>query len=98
VEAEDTIHDLKFCRLDQVGVRYLNGMQHAVQALLPEAQEPEEFREFRADVVLLPHIALQEPRVVRPPVIDMGCGEPKTGELTLERFLLGSGRSIAGNS
>src|SRR5262245_2949556 len=42
----------------------------------PEIEEFIELRKCRAEIVILPDIALQQPRVIRPPVESVGSGQP----------------------
>jgi hypothetical protein len=63
-------------RLDQPRMRHGDRVQRAFQSLQPEIKELVERRKCRAEIVILPDIALQQPGVVRPPVENVGCGQP----------------------
>src|SRR5215471_21850349 len=57
-------------------MRHGDRVQRAFQGLEPEIEEFVEHRKCRAEIVILPDIALQQPGVIRPPVENVGCGQP----------------------
>src|SRR5262249_55153717 len=57
-------------------MRHGDRVQRAFQSLQPEIEEFVERRKYRAEIVILPDIALQQPGVIRPPVENVGCGQP----------------------
>ena len=62
--------------LDQLRMRHCDRVQRAFQGLQPEIEGFVERRKYRAEIVILPNIALQQPGVIRPPVENVGCGQP----------------------
>src|SRR5215471_5439755 len=56
-------------------MRHGDRVQRAFQGLQPETKELVERRKYRAEIVILPDIALQQPGVIRPPVKNVGCGQ-----------------------
>src|SRR5215471_13443946 len=57
-------------------MRHGDRVQRAFQGLEPEIEEFVERRKYRTEIVILPDIALQQPRVIRPPVQNVSCGQP----------------------
>jgi hypothetical protein len=84
MQAENTVHGKDLGWLDQPRMGNKNGMKRAFEFLLPEVQEPPELRETGVKVILLPHIGLQEPRVVRSPIQNSGRGKTVPLELAPE--------------
>src|SRR5271169_3556720 len=67
-------------------MRHGHRVQRPFELLEPEVEELVQFREYRAKVVALPDIALQEPGVVRPPVQDVRRGQSIAFELFAKVF------------
>ena len=65
-------------------MRHRDRVQWSFQLLLPERQETLQFGEVRAEIVVLPDIALQQPGMIRAPVEDMGGSQPVAGDLLLK--------------
>jgi len=61
-------------------------MERPVERLLPECEKSLQFREFRAEVIFLPDVGLQQPGMIGTPIKDLRGGEPVTGELAPEVF------------
>jgi hypothetical protein len=76
VQPELAVDRADLGRLDQTRMRYGDRVQRAFQGLEPEIEELVERRKYRAEIVILPDKALQQPRVIRPPVENVGCGQP----------------------
>ena len=76
VQAEHPVDGPDLRRPQQPGVRHRHGVQRPLQVLAPKREEFLQHRKLRPDVVLLPNIGLQQPRVIRPAVEDPGGGEP----------------------
>jgi hypothetical protein len=70
---------------DEPLVRDRHGVQRAVQFALPEIEEAEQLGELRRQIVLLPDKGLQQIRMIRIPIEDMGRGQAIAPELLLER-------------
>src|SRR5262249_10799908 len=68
VQPELAVDRADLGRLDQPGMRHSDRVQRAFQGLQPEIEEFVEHRKCRAEIVILPDIALQQPGVIRPPV------------------------------
>ena len=68
MEAENAIHRFDLGRLDEAGMRDRDRMQDAFERFLPEFQKRLQFWKIWAKVVVLPDVALQQPRMVRAPV------------------------------
>jgi hypothetical protein len=75
-----------FRRLDQLAMRHRHRMQNALERTLPELQEALQLRELRKEIVFLPNVGLQQPRVVRPPIEDLRGGQAIAIELALKVF------------
>src|SRR4249919_194900 len=73
-------------RLDQPRMGHGHRVQRAFELLEPEVEELVQFRKYRAQVVALPDIALQEPGVVRPPVQDVRRRQSVAFELFAKVF------------
>src|SRR5690242_15272364 len=56
-------------------------VQRPLELLQPEGEKAVEDREFGAQIVVLPHIGLQQRRVVGHPIENLGRGKPITLEL-----------------
>src|SRR5215469_7406512 len=68
VQPELAVDRADLGRLDQPRMRHGDRVQRAFQGLQPEIEEFVERRKYRAEIVILPNIALQQPRVIGPPV------------------------------
>ena len=68
MEAENAIHRFDLGRLDQAGMRDCDRMQDTFERFLREFQKRLQFWKIWAKVVVLPDVALQQPRMVRAPV------------------------------
>lgn len=84
MQPELAVERLHLGRLDQAGVRHRHGVEDSVQRLLPEGQKALQFREFRAEIVFLPEIGLEQPGVVRAPVEDVRRSQAITLHLAAE--------------
>src|SRR5262245_37533615 len=84
VQPEFAVDRPQLGRLDQPGVRHGDRMQNALERALPESQEALQLREIRAQVVLLPDVGLQQPRIVRPAIQDASGGQAIAAQLTLK--------------
>src|SRR5215470_20276685 len=73
VQLELAANGLDLRRSNQSRVGDADRMQRSFKFVFPELQEPLELGEARVKIVVLPHIALQEPRVIRPPVENVRC-------------------------
>lgn len=62
-------------------------MDRAFELGRPEGEEFRQHRIFRGDVVILPDIGLEEPRMVGKMVKDLCCGEAIAFELPLEGMI-----------
>src|SRR5689334_8898043 len=62
-------------RPDQPRMGNGDRMQRSFKRLEPEIEEFVECRKCRAEIVVLPDIGLKEPRMIRPPVEDIGRGQ-----------------------
>jgi hypothetical protein len=67
-------------------VRHHYGMQRAIQRSSPECQKILQDGKVRPSVVLLPHIRLQQPRVIRPPIENMRSSQSETCKLATATF------------
>src|SRR6516164_8830388 len=76
VQPELAVDRADLGRLDQTRMRHGDRVQRAFQGLQPEIEEFVERRKYRAEIVVLPNIALQQPGVIRPPVQNVSCGQP----------------------
>jgi hypothetical protein len=76
VQPELAVDRADLGRLDQPRMRHGDRVQRTFQGLQPEIEELVERRKCRAQIVILPDIALQQPRVVWPPVENVSCGQP----------------------
>ena len=74
----------QFGWFDESRVRHHHRMQGAIERFAPEIEKSLQFGEFRAEIVLLPDIGLEQPGVIGAPVEDMRRRQPVSGELTLE--------------
>ena len=72
-------------RRQQLGAADADAEQPALDMGRPELQEPAQLRELRRHVVMLPDEGLQQARMVRQPVGDLGRGEPVAAQLQLQR-------------
>src|SRR5690348_12499917 len=68
-------------RADQPCMRYGDRVQRPFKGLQPEIEKLVERRKRRAEIVILPDIGLQQPRMVGPPVEDVSRGQPVALEL-----------------
>jgi len=68
MEAENAIHRFDLGRLDEAGMRDCDRMQDTFERFLPEFQKRLQFGKIRAQVIVLPDVGLQQPRMVRAPV------------------------------
>ena len=68
VQPELAVDRTDLGRLDQPRMRHGDRVQRAFQGLQPEIEELVERRKYRAEIVILPDIALQQPGVIRPPI------------------------------
>jgi hypothetical protein len=84
VEPEQAVDGLQFGRFDESRMGNGHRMQRAVQFLPPKVEKPLQFREYRAEIVLLPHVRLKQPGVIGPPIENVCGGEPVSGKLTPE--------------
>jgi hypothetical protein len=84
MQTENAVHGKYLGWLDQSRMGNENGMKRAFELLLPEVQEPAQLREAGMEVIVLPYIGLQEPRMIRPPVQNSGCRKSIPLELTPE--------------
>src|SRR5262245_27487176 len=74
VQPELAFDKAEFGGRDQPPVRHANAVERAVEIGVPEAEEIGELGKARGEIVILPDIALQEPRIVRQTVEDLrGC-------------------------
>ena len=78
------LRDAELRGADQLAVGHGDGVQHAIQLVAPEIQEPVEVRELRIEIILLPEIGLEQGGVVGQSVEDFGRGEAVSGELAFE--------------
>src|SRR5215472_2115002 len=72
VQPEHALDRADLGRLDQPRMRHGDRVQRAFQGLQPEIEEFVECRKCRAEIVILPDIALEEPGMIRPPVENIG--------------------------
>ena len=86
MEPEHAVDGIQFRRFDESRMRDHHRMQRPVERLLPEIEKPLQFGEFRAEIVLLPDIGLEQPGVIGAPVEDVRRGKPVSGDLTPEVF------------
>ncbi len=84
MQAQDPIDRPIFRGLDESRVSDRDGVKRAFEFPLPELQEIDEDREPRGEVVFLPDIALQKPRMIGHAVNDGGGGKAVALELTDE--------------
>ena len=80
VQPELAVDRPQLGRLDQLAVRHLHRMQRAVELLHPEGEEALQLGKFREQVVVLPDVGLQQPRMVRPTVEDLRGRQPITAQ------------------
>jgi len=86
VQPELAVGRAAFRRLDQPGVRDGHRVQRAFELLEPEIEEFVQFGEYRAQVIALPDIGLQQPGVVRPTIKDVGRRQSVPFELLAKVF------------
>ena len=84
VQAEFAVDRFDLGGLDQPRMRHGHRMQRSLELLQPEIEEFVELGKFRTQIVLLPDIGLQKPRMIRPAIEDVGRGQPVALELTAE--------------
>ena len=72
VQLEFPIDTAPLVGADQAVVRVADRMQRTIEACLPEIQEPAHFGKIGGEIVLLPDVALQDRRVIRQVVEDLG--------------------------
>jgi hypothetical protein len=65
-------------------MRYQNRMQRPFKLLHPESKEALELGELWEEIVILPNVGLQEPRMVRPPIKNLRSREPVACQLPFE--------------
>jgi hypothetical protein len=51
-------------------------MQWAFELISPESQETLQFGEIRVEIVVLPDIGLEKPKIIRSPIQNASRGEP----------------------
>jgi hypothetical protein len=76
VQSELAVDRADLRRLDQPRMCHGDRVQWAFQGLQPEIEEFVERRKCWTEIVILPDITLQQPRVIRPPVENVGSGQP----------------------
>src|SRR5689334_11181710 len=76
MQPEHAIDGAQFSRLDQLGMRDADGIERALELVLPELQEILERGKFRKQIVVLPDVGLQQRRVIRHPVENLCRGQP----------------------
>jgi hypothetical protein len=84
MQTEHPVDRAQFCRLDHVGVRDHHRMQVALQGVLPEIEEPMKLRKGRAQIIRLPYIGLQQPRMIRTTIENVGGSQAVAGEPLLK--------------
>src|SRR5215216_6670846 len=84
VEAEFAVDGAHFRRPDEARVGDRHRVQRAFQRSLPEEEKLLQQRERRAQIVILPDVALQQPGMVGTPIEDMRGGQAVAVELLLE--------------
>src|SRR5689334_641782 len=75
------VHGADLGRLDQAGMRDRDRVQGTLELLQPEAEKAVEDRELGAQIVVLPHIGLQQRRVIGHPVENVGRSQAIALEL-----------------
>ena len=63
-------------------------MQRSIDFPFPEVDEIVECRKFRRQIILLPDEQLQQMRMIRQMIIDLGGGQPIAGQLQFKFRLL----------
>ena len=81
MEPELAVDGADLGRPDQPRVGDSDRVQRPLKGLQPEIEELVERRKYRAEIVILPDKGLQEPRMIRPPVENIGRRQP----IALER-------------
>src|SRR5712691_12489915 len=71
VQPEFAVDRADLGRPDQPRMRDRDGVQRALEGLEPERQKAVERWKFRAEVVVLPNVGLQQGRMVRKPIEDL---------------------------
>ena len=84
MKAEQAVGRVDFSGFDQAGVRDRHRMEDSFERFLPERQKSLQFREFRAEVVFLPDVGLEQPRMIRTPLQDVRGRQAVTLHLTAE--------------
>ena len=74
-------------RRDQARMRDLDRMQRAVERLRPEVEKLLQHRKFRAEIVLLPDVGLQQPGMIRTAIENVRGGQPVAFKLAAEIFV-----------
>ena len=74
MQSENAIHRFDLGRFDEAGMRDRHRIQGTFERFLPELQKTPQFREIWAEVIVLPDVGLQQPRMVRAPIQDVRGG------------------------
>src|ERR1700738_3796742 len=84
VQPEHAVDGAQLGRLDQARVGDDDRVERPVELLLPEGKKSLEHRKLGAEIVVLPHVGLQQPAVVRPAIKNPRRGQAIAGKLALE--------------
>src|ERR1700720_713361 len=84
MQPEHAVDGAQFGRLDQARVGDRDRVERPVELLLPEGKKSLEHRKLGAEIVVLPHVGLQQPAVVRPAIKNPRRGQAIAGKLALE--------------
>jgi len=82
VQAEFAVDRAQFRRTDQARMGDHDGVDRPLERLLPEREKFLQRGEIREEIVVLPDIGLQEPKVIGTAVKDARCGEALPFQLT----------------
>ena len=79
MQLELAVDRANFCRLDQARMRHDDRVQWAFELFQPKVQKLVQVRKTGAEIVILPDIGLEQPRMIRPPIEHIGGGQLRGG-------------------
>jgi hypothetical protein len=81
VQPELAIQRPELGRFDELGMANHDTMQRPIELFAPKHQEFEQHRKLRREIIVLPDISLQQPRMIGQMIEDTRGGKPLSGKL-----------------